>query len=321
MNQTPSDPNEPTQFGASQPSQPWQADSGQPAGGAHSAENQPTQFGGTNDPTQFGGTNEPTQFGGNNAPTQFSGTGEQPQFGAGTPSQPWQNAPSQPQPAVGGQFGQPAGFGPVDQFGNPLPVDQFGNPIPVDPFGNPVDQYGNPLYGAPGVAGPAAPNFFTKLPLSIKLTLGAALLGIVNFFMGFVAWVSIDPQIERDFEEWAEDQAGNDSFGIPAFLTMVGTPGFFLLGLGVAGVAALGMVAAKWRKYLPHITFLTIVSWLGLLAAGLGLPGFISFGAGAYVALIFGFFQLALLAYATIVEGMKDDERPAAAQQGETTLQ
>lgn len=204
-----------------------------------------------------------------------------------TPGAP--NVPGAPRP------GQQTG-GPYPTYGPPT---QGGGLPPQGPTG----VYGPPpQYGAPGA--PGAPTFFTLMPLPIKLALASAFLGLVTFFMGFLSWVSIDESVGTKAENWAEDQ-GTD-IGIPAFLTMVFTPGWFLLGLGAAGIASFAFVAAKWRRFLPHIAFLVVVSWLGLLACALALPGFIGLGTGAIIALIFGSFQLLLIGTAVVMDGLND---------------
>lgn len=209
------------------------------------------------------------------------------QWGGVPPNQPGQ--PGQPTGSYGGA--------PYPTYGPPT-QGGFTGPQP-----GPGQQYGQPPFGGPP-APPAAPSFLAALPLPIKLALGSAVAGVITFFMGFLSWVSISQDIDSRADEWASDQSGD--VGIPAFLTMVFTPGFFLLGLGAAGVAAFGFVAVKWRRYLPHIAFLVIFSWLGLLACALALPSFIGLGAGAIIALILGAAQLALIGAAVVMDGLND---------------
>ncbi|GAA4738726.1 DUF5336 domain-containing protein [Gordonia alkaliphila] len=202
------------------------------------------------------------------------------------------NAPTQH--VTGPQTG-----GPYPNYGPP--TQGTGQPIPPGQTG----MYGPPQAGPPQYAQPARPSFLALMPLPIKLAVGSGLMGLVTFFMGFLSWVTIGETIDSKAEDWAMDQ-GN-SIGIPAFLTMVFTPGWFLLGLGAAAVAAFGFVAAKWRRFLPHVAFLVVVSWLGLLACALALPGFISLGTGAILALIFGSFQLLLIGAAVIMDGLNEE--------------
>ncbi|MFT3659922.1 MAG: DUF5336 domain-containing protein [Gordonia sp. (in: high G+C Gram-positive bacteria)] len=198
-----------------------------------------------------------------------------------TGPQPTGPQPTGPQPPMGG---------PYPGYGQPGPGQQF-------PAG-PTNQY-----AAPG--GQASPSFLGTLPLPVKLALGSAVLGLIAFFMGFLAWVTVGSGIERDLDQWAESEGPN--VGIPAFLTMVFTPGWFLLGLGAAGVFSFGFVAVKLRRFLPHVAALAVVCWLGLLACAVALPGFLSLGAGAIVALILGVFQTALIGGAAVLDGMNDE--------------
>lgn len=184
------------------------------------------------------------------------------------------------------------------------PGQTGGHPYP--PYGQSGQYPGPPTqYGAP-VGPPAGPNFFTQLPLAFKLALGSAVLGVITFFMGFLSWVTIDDGFERKANRWAEDAGGE--YSIPAFLTMLFTPGYFLLFLGAAGVAAFAFAVPKWRKYLPHVAALVVLSWLGLLACALALPPFISLGAGAIVSLILGAVQLGLIGTAVILDGRTEEK-------------
>ncbi|GAC57495.1 hypothetical protein GOHSU_20_00320 [Gordonia hirsuta DSM 44140 = NBRC 16056] len=166
---------------------------------------------------------------------------------------------------------------------------------------------GPPSYGAPtGPAGPSGPAFLAEVPLPFKLALGSGVAGLITYIMGFLSWVTISDDIDRKAERWADDL--NGEIGIPAFLTMVFTPGYFLLFLGAAGVAAFAFLAPKWRKYLPHVAALVVVSWLGLLACALAMPGFISLGAGAIVSLILGAVQLGLIGAAVVLDGRNESQ-------------
>ncbi|WP_371307483.1 DUF5336 domain-containing protein [Gordonia sp. (in: high G+C Gram-positive bacteria)] len=127
---------------------------------------------------------------------------------------------------------------------------------------------------------------------------------MLTYIMGFLSWVTIDDSIEQKASRWADDNS--NQVGIPAFLTMVFTPGYFLLFLGVAGVASFAFLVPKWRRYLPHVAALVVLAWLGLLACALGLPSFISLGAGAIVSLVLGSLQLALIGAAVIVDGRSE---------------
>lgn len=201
------------------------------------------------------------------------------------PGKSWGAVPSAPQAPYPGQ-----------PFPGPVPGQQApGQPVAGQPYPGAPQPY-------PGPA--AAPSALGQLPLPIKLALGSGIAGLVAFFMGFVAWVTVDESIADKAESWGNANA--DGFGIPAFLTMVLTPGYFLLGLGTAGVAVFAFVAAKWRRYLPHVAALVVLCWLGLLASALTLPSFISLGAGAIIALIFGAVQFVLIAAAVVRDGLDD---------------
>lgn len=236
----------------------------------------------------------------NNGDT-WSGTPEgQPEPPATDGQQPTQYISS---PYGQAPYGQPqqgqAQRGPAQQG----PAQQ-GPPYGQAPYGQP--QYDQAQYGSYGVPPqPAGPSFFTELPLPFKLTLGSAIAGVVTYIMGFVAWVTIGEDIDRRAEDWA--QGIGDQISIPAFLTVVFTPGYFLLFLGAAGVASFAFLVPKWRKYLPHVAALVVFAWLGLLACALGLPPFISLGAGAIVSLVLGSVQVALIGAAVILDGRNEN--------------
>ncbi len=160
---------------------------------------------------------------------------------------------------------------------------------------------------------PAQPSWFSRTPLPVLLTLASAIAGIITFFMGFVGWITISETIEDKAESWVNDLG--DSIDIPAYLTpsLVLSPGWFFLLLGVVAVASGALIVPAWRKYLPLLAFLSVVGWLGLFVCAVGLPSFISLGAGAYVALILGFAQMALLGAATVLTGLRGADGP---QQG-----
>ncbi|GAA4641405.1 hypothetical protein GCM10023197_02200 [Gordonia humi] len=146
------------------------------------------------------------------------------------------------------------------------------------------------------------------LPMPVKLALGSSLFGIVTFFMGFLGWLTIDSTIERDADEWASN-VGN-SLDVPAFFSpsLILSPGWFFILLGAIGVGTISLVATKWRRFLPYLAFGSVVGWLGLFACAMGLPVFVGFGPGAYIALIFGFIQAALLSVATLLDGLHEDK-------------
>lgn len=205
-----------------------------------------------------------------------------PQWGAVPQNQPPTGAYGPPGPAP---------HGPTGQY-----------PGPTGQYPGPPTQYGPPMQ-------PPPPSFFARLPLAVKLSLGSAVFGVLTYVMGFLSWVTFDDSIEQKADRWAADNS--DGVGIPAFLTMVFTPGYFLLFLGAAGVASFALLLPKWRRYLPHIAGLVVLAWLGLLACALSLPSFISLGAGAIVSLILGSLQLALIGAAVVIDGRDEGAGPA----------
>ncbi|MBM7367439.1 DUF5336 domain-containing protein [Gordonia hydrophobica] len=215
-----------------------------------------------------------------------------PQPPAGAPMPPGQQPPGVPYPAPG----------PDSQQWTTQAAPAYGLPPQHPPYG-------------PGFVPmpPQRPSFFAQLPRPTLLALAASAAGIVTFFMGFLGWITISSDIERKAENWS---AGvGDSVNIPAYLTpsLVLSPGWFFLLLGAVAVASAGLVAPKLRRFLPYLAFLSVVGWLGLFVCALGLPPFISLGAGAYVALVIGFAQAALLVVAAVLDGM-DPGHPAPPQ-------
>ncbi|ALG83843.1 DUF5336 domain-containing protein [Gordonia phthalatica] len=175
--------------------------------------------------------------------------------------------------------------------------------FPQPPQGQPYGPGFGPMPVAP------RPSFVSRLPRPALMALTASVAGIITFFMGFLGWITITDTIDRKAENWANELG--DSVSIPAYLTpsLVLSPGWFFLLLGAVAVASAGLIAPKLRHFLPYLAFLAVVGWLGLFVCALGLPPFISLGAGAYVALIFGFLQAALLVVAAVLDGM--DDRPS----------
>ncbi|EGD54660.1 DUF5336 domain-containing protein [Gordonia neofelifaecis] len=213
--------------------------------------------------------------------------------------------PGQPDPDATttiGQSSDPASTTGQWTAANPMPGYA---PQPAAPTG-PLPPGPPPAgpYGAPGYPQPARPPLLSRLPMPVILALGSAVAGVVTFFMGFLGWVTVSETIERKADDWAADM--NGSFDIPAYLSpsLILSPGWFFLLLGTIGVAAAGLIAPKWRRFLPYLAFLAVFGWLGLFVCALGLPPFLSLGAGAYVALTVGFIQAALLAVAAVLDGM-----------------
>lgn len=198
----------------------------------------------------------------------------------------------------------------------PPPESQQWAASPGAPPTGPTAVYGSlPQPPQPGQYGPgfapmppAQPSFLARLPRPVQLALGSSIAGIVTFFMGFLGWITISESIERKADAWATGLG--DSINIPAYLSpsLILSPGWFFLLLGAVAVAAAGLIAPKLRRFLPYLAFLAVIGWLGLLVCALGLPPFISLGVGAYIALVLGFAQTALLVVAAVLDGM--DPRP-----------
>ena len=187
---------------------------------------------------------------------------------------------------------------------------QYGQPQPGPPAPGQVPGPGPGPGFPPMPMQPAAPSFFSALPRTSLMALVAAVAGIITFFMGFLGWVTITETIDRKAENWAAELG--DSVSIPAYLTpsLVLSPGWFFLLLGSVAVASAGLIAPRLRRFLPYLAFLAVVGWLGLFVCAVGLPPFIPLGTGAYIALIFGFAQAALLVAAAIMDGMGEAQPP-----------
>ncbi|MFT4088639.1 MAG: DUF5336 domain-containing protein [Gordonia sp. (in: high G+C Gram-positive bacteria)] len=209
-----------------------------------------------------------------------------------------------PQP-TGEQWTQQSGFGPgVPNQGGPVQ-----GPYPTGPQHQmgPQQQMGG-QFGQP-YAPPAGPSYFQRTPLPNLLAIGSGFAGVITFFMGFLAWISIDETIDKKAQDWAD--SNNGDIGIPAYYSpsLLFSPGWFFLGLGALGVAAFGFIAVKWfEKYLAPVAFGVVFCWLGLLACALGLPSFVSLGAGAIVALILGALQAGLLVAAALMKGLSEQK-------------
>ena len=219
------------------------------------------------------------------------------------PSQPFPaQPPSQPLPAQYGpgpaqpvfnQGGYPASGGP--QFGGP----QFGGP----PGGGPHTGALPPVGPQPGSPPPCTTRRPGLLSRSTILVLISAVAGLVTYTMGFVDWVSFDATTtEDDLSRWGEDLTG-----IPGFFSyeVLLNPGKFLILMGALAVAAVLLVVPAYRRALPVLAVLASGGWFALLSAALALPGVVDLGAGAIIALIFGFLQAAALVAAAFVQGLE----------------
>ena len=143
-----------------------------------------------------------------------------------------------------------------------------------------------------------------EIKLNSDMVLISAVAGLVTYTMGFVDWVSFDATTttEDDLNRWGEDLRG-----IPGFFSyeVLLNPGKFLILMGALAVAAVLLVVPAYRRALPLLAVLASGGWFALLSAALALPGVVDLGAGAIIALIFGFLQAAALVAAAFVQGLE----------------
>lgn len=217
------------------------------------------------------------------------------------PNQPDQTGQFQPTTPVSQGFPQP-GTPPFDPAAAGPPSGQFAAPPSGQFAAPPSGQFPQP---GPYWGPPAPPSAIKRLGLPNVCALLAAVAGIITFFMGFVSWVTIDESLEHKAENWADDQGSK--LGIPGFFSvnMVLNPGYFFLLLGACAVAAALVVVPAYRRFLPLVAVFTALGYLGLFASAVVLPSFISLGAGAIVALIFGALQLALTLAGAVIAGLR----------------
>ncbi|WP_168701241.1 DUF5336 domain-containing protein [Gordonia paraffinivorans] len=204
-------------------------------------------------------------------------------------------SPTPPGAPPGGVPGGPAG-GPGPQWG------------PSGPGGYPTGGWG-PTPPTPPMAPPARP----RPEPAVLAALGAAVAGVVTYFMGFVSWVSVSAAAEEDIDRWGRDFE-EGSGGIPGFFSyeVVLNPGKFFILLGAIGVATTFTLVPRYRKALPFLAVAAVAGWLALFAAALVVPPFLDLGAGAIVGLILGFLQVALLLTASFLYGLRKDDVPPA---------
>lgn len=197
----------------------------------------------------------------------------------------------------------PQGFPPGGPFPGPVgpPVGGFPPPgVGVPP---------GPGYGVPGYPGPGGGPRGDRPGIGLDrwFLLGAAVAGLVAYIMGFLQWLTIDESSARKLERWGERVEADAEFGVPAFLSLWLSPGFFFLLLGAMAVASAVMFLPRYAKPLPVVTVIVAFSWLGLIAALVSVP-VISAGVGGILGLIFGFIQLGFLAAATIIRGLHPND-------------
>lgn len=251
-------------------------------------------------------------FPGSSEATSYVPTGGAPGYGA-------PNAPASGQiPAQSGQWsaqnpGPQYGGGPYDPNTQYDPNAQYNPNAQYDPN----SQYGpNPQYDPNSQYGAWGPQGYAPRPrpdLWLILALASVLAGIITYFMGFVSWLSLASGVEDEADEWSTDLANGD-IGVPGFFSyeILLNPGKFLIVLGAVAVATTLVLVPRYRKALPFLAVIATAGWLALFAAALALPPVVELGAGAIVALIFGFLQVALLLGASFVFGLKRDEQAPA---------
>lgn len=201
------------------------------------------------------------------------------------PQQPWTGAT----PTTPGQWQEQR---PSDQWGTGPQTQRDSVPL-----GGAYPTGVQPGWGPVG-----SPR--TSPQVGVLLLAFAALTGLICFFMGFLSWIDINTGSKTEADRWA-DKFDNGSGGIPGFLSyeVVLNPGKFLIVLGALGVAAALLTMPRYRRAVPVVAVVAVAAWLALLSAALTLPPFLHLGAGAILALVFGFLEVALLVAATILHG------------------
>ncbi|MDL9937965.1 DUF5336 domain-containing protein [Gordonia sp. ABSL1-1] len=200
------------------------------------------------------------------------------------------------------QWGAPApGFTPIAGVGDPnaYPPNAYA-PNPHDPNAQ--------FWGAPPAAAGPKPS------PPVLLAAASIVAGIITYFMGFVSWVTVASGVEEEAEDWSQKLADGDT-GLPAFFSyeVFLNPGKFIILLGAVALATALALIPKYRKAIPFLAVIAGAAWLALLAAALVLPVVVDLGAGAIVALIFGFLQVALLFGSAAMFGLAPDDEPASA--------
>lgn len=234
--------------------------------------------------------------------------------GEPNPQQPWGQPGTQSNPAQ--PSAQPE---PTQQIYGATPGAPTGGWQGVAPGGGiPGSGPQGPGYPAPPTSGWAGPSPVGPLPASrgfdVRAQLPAILLGastvagLVTYCMGFVSWVTPDTSVtDRELERWGRGYETGSS-GIPGFASyeIVLNPGKFLIVLGAIAVAAALIIVPRFRKAAPVLAVAATASWLALFSAAITISAVpvISMGAGAIVALIFGFLQCALLVGAAVLGGL-----------------
>ena len=222
------------------------------------------------------------------------GDPNQPYWGQGEPT-------SAGQPPVTPPVAPPVAPPP----GTPPPTAQWGLPPATGPM-NQQTQWG----AVPGPMPAPVGSFDLRARLPEMLLVLSSTAGLITYFMGFVSWVTVNPNVsEDDLQRWADQYTGRD-VGIPGFASyeVVLNPGKFLILLGAIAIAAALVIVPRFRRAVPLLAVLAAGGWLALLsgATTIATGPVTSMGAGAIVALVFGFFQFALLIGAAVVGGLRE---------------
>lgn len=224
-----------------------------------------------------------------------------------TPQQPWTGqAAGTPETAVHGAPPQ----GPVPgQYAAPGQYSNPGQPMPQQPAptGGWVAQPGQTGWGTPQPAMPMR-QFDVRAQLPAILLVASTLTGLITYFMGFVSWIVPDVNIsDSEIDNWRRGYESGSS-GIPGFASyeIVLNPGKFLILLGAIAIAAALALVPRFRRATPFLAVAAAGAWLALFSAAVTATSVpvIGIGAGAIVALIFGFLQVALLIGAAVLGGL-----------------
>ncbi|MGC4935643.1 DUF5336 domain-containing protein [Gordonia sp. DT30] len=213
----------------------------------------------------------------------------QPGWAAGQP-------PTEGQPTV--VHGQHGGPQPA-----PGPNTQGFYPQPGTPSGQwstAGQQWGPPP--------PPPRQFDVRAQLPAILLVASTVAGLITYFMGFVSWVVPNTGVsESELDNWSQNYESGNS-GIPGFASyeIVLNPGKFLILLGAVAIAAALVLVPRFRRAVPFLAVIAAGAWLALFSAAVittSVP-VIGVGAGAIVALIFGFLQVAFLIGAAVLGGL-----------------
>lgn len=181
------------------------------------------------------------------------------------------------------QGGAPQG-GPAPYQGQPGPGQQQWGPGPGPgmPAGGPGGVGGPGGPGFPGSQGPSAPRKPMNLGRILPLVVGG--LGLLNFIMGFLPYLTADSAIFNGDKSVSIYGAG---------------PGYLPLAFLIAGLLALGPLLPRGHKASFAVAVISVVAFVGTIFA-LAMDSFasgtsenIGKGIGIILLLVFGFLQAA----------------------------